>query len=65
MKVLLINPPSENEIIDNNPPFIEEERGFNPPPGLLYIATYLEKFTEYSVEVLDIQVKDIELSDLL
>ena len=49
MKVLLINPPSENEIIGNNPPIIEEERGYNPTLGLLYIAGYLEKFTEYSV----------------
>ncbi len=30
MKALLINPPRENEIIGNNPPIIEKERGFNP-----------------------------------
>jgi len=65
MKVLLINPPSENEIIGNNPPIIEEERGYNPPLGLLYVAAYLEKFTEHSMEVLDTQVEDKKSSDLL
>ena len=68
MKVLLINPSSENEIIGNNPPFVEEERGYNPPLGLLYIAGYLEKFTEYSVEVLDTQVEELsypEVEDII
>ncbi len=68
MKVLLINPPSENEIIGNNPPFIKEERGYNPPLGLLYVAAYLERFTEYSVEVLDTQVEELsyrEIKDII
>lgn len=64
MKILLINPPSENEIIGNNPPFIEEERGYNPPLGLLYIAGYLEKFTQYSVEVLDTQVEELSYQEI-
>ena len=64
MKVLLINPPSENEIIGNNPAFIEEERGYNPPLGLLYIAGYLEKFTQYSVEVLDAQVEEVSYQEI-
>ncbi len=64
MKVLLINPPSENEIIGNNPAFIEEERGYNPPLGLLYIAGYLEKFTQYSVEVLDTQVEEVSYQEI-
>ena len=64
MKVLLINPPSENEIMGNNPPFVEEERGYNPPLGLLYMAGYLEKFTEYSVEVLDTQVEELDYPEI-
>ncbi|MBA7489495.1 Anaerobic magnesium-protoporphyrin IX monomethyl ester cyclase [subsurface metagenome] len=64
MKVLLINPPSENEIIGNNPPIIEEERGYNPPLGLLFIAGYLEEFTEYSVKVLDTQVEELSYPEI-
>jgi len=64
MRVLLINPPSESEIIGNNPPIIEEERGYNPPLGLLYLAGYLEKFTDYSVEVLDTQVEELSYPEI-
>ena len=59
MKILLINPPSENELIGNNPSIIEEERGYNPPLGILYIAGYLEKHTNFDVEVLDTQAEEI------
>lgn len=64
MKVLLINPPRENEIIGNNPSIIEEERGFNPPLGLLYIAGYLEKHTKYDISVIDSQVEKLDYSTL-
>lgn len=59
MKILLINPPSENELLGNNPSIIGEERGYNPPLGILYIAGYLEKYTDYDVEVLDTQAEEI------
>lgn len=59
MKILLINPPSENELHGNNPSIIEEERGYNPPLGILYIAGYLEKHTNFKVEVLDTQAEEI------
>ena len=55
MKILLINPPSENELLGNNPSIIEEERGYNPPLGILYIAGYLKKHTDFDVEVMDAQ----------
>jgi len=64
MKVLLVNPPRENEIIANNPPIIEEERGHNPPLGLLYIAAYLEKHTSHQVEVVDSQVEGLSYAEL-
>ena len=64
MKVLLINPPKFNEIIANNPPIIEEERGLNPPLGLLYIAASIEKYSDYDVEVLDSQVENLDYNDL-
>jgi radical SAM superfamily enzyme YgiQ (UPF0313 family) len=59
MKVLLINPPRQHEIIGNNPALIDEERGCNPPLGILYIAAYLEKHTDYQVSVLDCQVESL------
>lgn len=64
MKVLLINPPSDNEIIGNNPQIIEEERGHNPPLGLLFIAGYLEKFTNHSVEIMDCQAEELTYSEI-
>jgi anaerobic magnesium-protoporphyrin IX monomethyl ester cyclase len=57
LKILLINPPRENEIIGNNPSIIEEERGHNPPLGLLYVAAYAEKHSNYEIAVIDAQVE--------
>jgi radical SAM superfamily enzyme YgiQ (UPF0313 family) len=64
MKVLLINPPRENEIIGNNPRIIEEERGFNPPLGLLYLAGYLEKHAHHDITIIDAQVERLDYSAL-
>lgn len=64
MKVLLISPPRENELIGNNPSILEEERGVNPPLGLLYIAAYLEKFTNYSVSIIDSQAEKLDYISL-
>lgn len=64
MKVLLINPPRENEIIGNNPPIIEEERGFNPPLGLLYIAGYLQRYCKHEITVIDSQVENLDYDSL-
>ncbi|MEW6008494.1 MAG: radical SAM protein [Candidatus Omnitrophota bacterium] len=59
MKVLLINPPDRNMIISDNPSFIDEERGVNPPLGLLYLAAYLKQNSNHEVEVLDTLVEKI------
>ncbi len=59
MKVLLVNPPRENELTGNNPPLIDEARGFNPPLGLLYLAGYLERKTSHRVEVCDGQAEEL------
>jgi radical SAM superfamily enzyme YgiQ (UPF0313 family) len=64
MRVLLINPPRENEIIGNNPSIIEEERGHNPPLGLLYIAAYLEKHASHDITVIDSQVEGLDYESL-
>tara|TARA_B100000315_G_scaffold60545_1_gene54919 strand:- start:2459 stop:3874 length:1416 start_codon:yes stop_codon:yes gene_type:complete len=64
MNILLINPPRENEIIGNNPSIIEEERGCNPPLGLLYVAGYLEKTSEHCISVIDAQVEKLDYHTL-
>lgn len=64
MHVLLINPPRENELLGNNPAIVDEERGYNPPLGLLYLAGYLEQFTDHQVEVLDAQVEELSYDAL-
>ncbi|MCD6220262.1 radical SAM protein [Candidatus Calescamantes bacterium] len=56
MKTLLLNPPAFNTIVANNPPLIDEERGCNPPLGLLYLAAVARE-NGYSVRVLDAQVE--------
>jgi len=64
MKVLLVNPPRENELTGNNPDLIDESRGFNPPLGLLYLAGYLEEKTSHRVEVCDAQVEELSYPGL-
>lgn len=64
MKVLFINPPRENEIVGNNPALIDEERGFNPPLGILYVAAYLKANTGHEVTVLDCQVEELSYGDI-
>ena len=64
MNILLINPPSENEIIGNNPEIIEEERGYNPPLGLLYIAGYLEAHSSHKVQFMDCQVEEFSYAQV-
>jgi len=59
MKILLINPPRHNEVLADNPAFIDEERGFNPPLGLLYLAGYLKKKRVHNVFGLDAQVEQL------
>ncbi len=63
MKVLLINPPRHNEILADNPAFIDEERGFNPPLGLLYLAGYLKKMNKHEVFGLDAQVEELDYNE--
>lgn len=60
MRVLLVNPPRFNEILADNPAFIDEERGFNPPLGLLYIAGYLKNRSQHQVFCLDAQAEGLD-----
>lgn len=60
MRVLLINPPADNEIASCNPKFLNQERGHTPPLGILYLAAYLEKLSDFEVKVLDCQAEEIK-----
>ena len=59
MNVLLINPLIENMITTNLPEFVDTERGYYPPLGILYIASFAEKYTDHKIEVLDMVVEEI------
>lgn len=54
-RILLINPPRFNELIGKNPAIVEKHRGFNPPLGILMLASYLETHSVHAVEVIDAQ----------
>jgi len=56
-RVLLINPPRFSELIGKNPAIVEKHRGFNPPLGILSLAGYLEKHSQFPVELIDAQPK--------
>lgn len=64
MKVLLINPPAENEILSCNPEIIKTERGFDPPLGLLYLAGYLKKYSRHELKMIDAQVEKLDYQKL-
>ena len=64
MKVLLINPPSEHMITTNIPSVVDEERGYNPPLGLLYVAGYAKAKTAHEILVLDCQVEEVSQEEV-
>jgi len=64
MKILLINPPALNTIKSCLPQIIDEGRGFTPPLGLMYIAAYLEKYTDHKIEIIDCPVERIDYVEL-
>ncbi|MBN1576884.1 MAG: radical SAM protein [Chitinispirillaceae bacterium] len=64
MRVLLINPPRNNEIIGNNPNALEESRGYNPPLGILFLAGYLQEHTEHSVKIMDAQAEKLSWAEI-
>ncbi len=63
MDILLINPLNENTIQSEVPSFLSEERGLNPPLGLLYVASSLIA-ENHSVRVLDMPCEGISYADI-
>ena len=60
MRVLLINPPIDNMITTNIPTYVDEERGYNPPLGIMYVAAYAEKYTDHKIEILDVLAEELD-----
>jgi len=64
MKVLLVNPPIDNMITTNIPTYVDEERGYNPPLGIMYVAAYAEQHTNHKIEILDVLAEEIGYKEL-
>ena len=62
LKILLLNIPNENELIGNDPIIIKEQQGVFPPLGLMYIASYLKKYTIHDIKFIDCQAEKINYS---
>ncbi len=64
MKILLIYPPSYNKIQTPVPEAINSIVGFYPPLGILYIAGYVRRQTDFEVEVLDTRVEKLNYNEI-
>jgi len=64
MKVLLIAPPGKETIKSDLIHLIHEERGVNPPIGLLYIATSIKANSDHIVRILDAAVDKLSLGQI-
>ncbi len=64
MKVLLINPPIKNIIQAELPPALSREVGVFPPLGLMYIASYLRKYSDHRIQILDAVAEDLNQTTL-
>ncbi|MBD3271511.1 MAG: radical SAM protein [Elusimicrobia bacterium] len=65
MNVLLVYPPDIHMITTEIPQDINKNRGYLPPLGLLSIASYLKKYTNHTVQVVDAQVERMSYKKLL
>lgn len=60
MRVLLVNPPQLNMVTNNIPSIVDEERGHNPPLGILYVAAHARENTPHEVRVIDAVVEGLD-----
>jgi len=64
MRVLLINPPQRNMVTNNIPSIVDEERGYNPPLGILYVAAHAREHTSHKISVIDAVVEELDYPGL-
>jgi len=65
MKALLINPPDTGMMQANLPSYVDQERGYLPPLGLLQVASYAKAKTDWQVKVYDSNIEERLLGDLI
>lgn len=68
MKIIFINPPTEQVLSTNVPEVVEQSTGLIPPLGILYVAAYLKKYSQNEIKILDLQLEkklEPELIDYL
>ena len=66
MKLLFLNPPRFHELVGENPSVIEHNRGYNPPLGVLSLATAVRNSVndEHDISVLDCQPRQLTYEQL-
>lgn len=64
MRIVLISPPHKNIVSTTIPEKINQERGVQPPLGLLYLASYLKEYSEHAVTIIDCDAEGLDYPDL-
>jgi len=64
MNVLLINPPTINEITGTYPEAFDSDMGYSPPLSILYLAGYIEEKGKHKVKIIDAQVERLNYLNL-
>ncbi|MFH0948014.1 MAG: radical SAM protein [Elusimicrobiota bacterium] len=66
MKVLLISPSVETSLSSTMPDrFKKVDLGHYPPLGIMYLASYLEKFSSHRAELLDTAIEEMNINSIL
>lgn len=64
MHILLISPPHKNLVTTTIPTRINKERGYQPPLGLLYLASYLKQNSGHRITVIDSEAEGLDYPQL-
>lgn len=64
MRVLLVNPPNYKSIESILPEAIDEERGYSPPLGIMYVAAYIREHTSHQISLLDCQAEELSYKQI-
>lgn len=64
MKIALINPPDENRVFTEVPSKVNLKSGILPPMGLLYLESYLHKYSTHQVKLMDCLGENINYEEL-
>lgn len=59
MRIVLINPGNQFELVGNDPVIIKDQQGVYPPLGLLYTSSYINQKGQHHVDVIDCQAEEL------